>query len=55
MEYTNCGQKVSFNHEFHYVGTANHKLMKLSENAKIQRINLINFSKRNYQQPQKYK
>jgi len=34
MEYMNCGQKVSFNREICYVGTANHKLMKLSERCK---------------------
>jgi len=34
MEYMNCRQKVSFNREVYYVGTANHKLLKLSEICK---------------------
>jgi hypothetical protein len=51
MEYMNCGQEVSFNREDYYVGTANDKLIKISEKCKIQKINLINLSKRNYQQP----
>jgi len=34
MECMNCGQKASFNREVYYVGTANHKLLKLSERCK---------------------
>jgi len=34
MECMNCGQKVPFNREVYYVGTANHKLLKLSERCK---------------------